>query len=198
MALRKLGEWLRIGAMKKLTYLAAALGVMVWGGGVMAQAETEETGVTGETVVLEMYHGDGCPHCAAQLAWLPNLEEAYPELEIVKYEVWKDEENRQKWVNRMAELQYDGRQGVPFNVIGGEVVNGFNAEALLDILKPLLGEPAVAKAQLLEAQQAARAQEVGEAAAAKPLEGTNQWVIWGVLGLVVLGLIFFLMPKQER
>ena len=42
---------------------------------------------------LYLFHGDGCPHCAEELKFLDTIQDNYPNLEIVKYEVWYNDEN---------------------------------------------------------------------------------------------------------
>ena len=76
-------------------------------------------------VTLYFFHGDGCPHCADEEIFLERIEKKYPELEIVKYEVWYDDENALLLTN--VEKAFDITvSGVPTNVIGNTVIKGFS------------------------------------------------------------------------
>ena len=44
-------------------------------------------------VTLYLFHGDGCPHCAGEIAYLDDIQDNYEELKIVKYEVWYNDDN---------------------------------------------------------------------------------------------------------
>ena len=50
------------------------------------QAEEKE-------ITLYFFHGQGCPHCAEEEVFLNAIDENYPSLKIVRYEVWSNEEN---------------------------------------------------------------------------------------------------------
>lgn len=90
--------------------------------------------------VLELYHGRDCPHCHKELAWLPELEEMYPDLKIESYEVWYDAANQQRFDKRMQSLGQKA-SGVPTNIINNEVVVGFDKEAILALMQKHYGSP---------------------------------------------------------
>ena len=46
-----------------------------------------------DKIVLYLFHGRGCPHCAEEQSFLNNIKKDYTNLKIVKYEVWYNEEN---------------------------------------------------------------------------------------------------------
>ena len=75
-------------------------------------------------VTLYLFHGEGCPHCASEIEYLNSIEEKYDNLEIVKYEVWYNEENS----NLLQEV-YNAygitRNGVPTTVIGNTIMQGY-------------------------------------------------------------------------
>ena len=48
-----------------------------------------------ETVNLYLFHGDGCPHCAAERDFLEQIQDQYENLDIHLYEVWYNDENQQ-------------------------------------------------------------------------------------------------------
>ncbi len=79
-----------------------------------------------EKVTLYFFHGDGCPHCAEEEKFLETIQEDYPQLEIVSYEVWYDDENAE--LLRKVENAFSiKRPGVPTNVIGKTVISGFGS-----------------------------------------------------------------------
>lgn len=103
--------------------LLAVLGLVVpvhvaWG-----RDDSPEPGP--ERVELLLFWGDGCPHCAAEKAWLTTLKEQYPELEVREYEVWYDSQNRRLFEQVAAEHGIDP-QGVPGTFVGEAGWIGFN------------------------------------------------------------------------
>ena len=77
-------------------------------------------------VTLYLFHGDGCPHCAAEIEYLNSIEGKYKNLEIVKYEVWYNEENAgllQEVYNAFGIT----RNGVPTTVIGNTLIQGYGS-----------------------------------------------------------------------
>lgn len=66
---------------------------------------------------LTLFWGDGCPHCAAEKAWLETAEQQYPELEITMYEIWYNEANRERLVETAAKMGFEP-SGVPVTIVG--------------------------------------------------------------------------------
>ena len=81
---------------------------------------------------LEYYWGDGCPVCEVAEVWLDDLEEANPDLEVARYEVWYDEENQERFVSTLAERGEEA-SGVPAFVVGDEVWIGYTEQIADDI-----------------------------------------------------------------
>ncbi len=75
-------------------------------------------------VKLYLFYGDGCPHCAAEEKFLSTIENNYDNLEIVRYEVWYDEDNAAllKDVERAYNIT---RSGVPTTIIGNTSFTGY-------------------------------------------------------------------------
>ena len=44
-------------------------------------------------ITLYLFHGDGCPHCAEEISFLDSISNEYDNLNVVKYEVWYNDEN---------------------------------------------------------------------------------------------------------
>lgn len=78
-----------------------------------------------EQITLYFFHGNGCPHCAEEDKFLNSIKDNYPNLEIVKYEVWYNEENAEL-LKKVENVFNITRSGVPTNVIGSTVISGYN------------------------------------------------------------------------
>ena len=78
----------------------------------------------GDTVTLYLFHGDGCPHCAEEIKFLNSIEGKYDNLEIVKYEVWYNDENAT--LLEKVKTGFDIKNnGVPTTVIGDTLIMGY-------------------------------------------------------------------------
>jgi cytochrome c biogenesis protein CcdA/glutaredoxin len=95
---------------------AAALLVLTSGAASWAAADPGASGADDE-VVLTLFWGDGCPHCAEEKEWLEEAVEEYPRLRVRDYEVWHDEGNRVLLEETAAEMGFDPA-GVPVTIIG--------------------------------------------------------------------------------
>ncbi len=113
-----------------LTALAGLLSVagLLAVGGSASAAPTEDA----DTVTLVLFHGDGCPHCASERAWLEELAAVRPGLRIEQYEVWNDADNRALLVEYAERLGFEPT-GVPVTVVGDEVWIGFSEGIALEI-----------------------------------------------------------------
>lgn len=76
-----------------------------------------------DRVELVIFHGDGCPHCAAMLDFLDELDDRYPDLDVTDYEVWYDTANQTVFVETLAALGEEP-DAVPTVVIDGIVIVG--------------------------------------------------------------------------
>lgn len=82
-------------------------------------------GLEEEKVKLYLFFGDGCPHCADEKEFLDSIDDKYPNLEIIKNEVWYNDENSLLLDKLEKELKIT-RSGVPTTIIGEEVIVGYN------------------------------------------------------------------------
>ena len=81
-----------------------------------ASAGTAVTDRPGE-VVLQLFWGDGCPHCAAEKQWLEQAVTDHPGLVVQQYEVWNDEGNRRLFYGTAERMGFEP-SGVPTTIIG--------------------------------------------------------------------------------
>lgn len=78
-----------------------------------------------DMINLYLFHGDGCPHCADEIEFLNSISEEYSNnLNIVKYEVWHNDENA-KLLDKVWDAFSINRRGVPTTVIGNTIFTGY-------------------------------------------------------------------------
>lgn len=86
-------------------------------------------------VTVNLFKGEGCPHCAAEEKYLKELEKTYgDDLNVQIYEVWYDKENSELLTDVKEALKVES-SGVPFTVIGSQSVTGYNDALSADIKK---------------------------------------------------------------
>jgi hypothetical protein len=83
------------------------------------------------TVVIRYFYGAECPHCARQGAEMDVWEQQY-DVEIHRYEVWHDADNRALF-QQLAAAYGEEAQGVPTTFIGERVWVGFDEVAAADM-----------------------------------------------------------------
>ena len=79
-------------------------------------------------ITLYLFHGDGCPHCASEMEFLDGIKSKYKNLEIVKYEVWYNEENSEFLTKVKSSFGVDNSY-VPTTVIGNTLITGYSESA---------------------------------------------------------------------
>ena len=81
-----------------------------------------------DKVDLYLFYGDGCPHCAQLENFLITYNEMNNDIVIHKYEVWYDEDSQEK-LKKVQELMDNKSNGVPYLVIGNNVILGYMEES---------------------------------------------------------------------
>jgi len=79
----------------------------------------------GNPVVIYMFWGEGCPHCAAAKPFFEDLANKNPEIELRFYEIYNSAENQEKFV-KMADAYGFEAWGVPTIFIGNKYWEGYN------------------------------------------------------------------------
>lgn len=82
---------------------------------------------------LTLFWMEGCPYCEAEWEFLTQLQTAYPDLEIVDYEVSFDEANRALFVDTLAERGLEAGP-VPTTILGEHIWVGFDTSTASAIL----------------------------------------------------------------
>jgi thiol-disulfide isomerase/thioredoxin len=75
-------------------------------------------------VIIYLFWGDGCPHCAEEKPVLEEMAAKNPNIEIRAFEIWNDESNRAK-LEKMAAAYGFKPSGVPTTFIGDQHWVGF-------------------------------------------------------------------------
>ncbi len=81
-----------------------------------------------DKVDIYLFYGDGCPHCAQLENFLITYNEMNNDIVIHKYEVWYDEDSQEK-LKKVQELMDNKSNGVPYLVIGNNVILGYMEES---------------------------------------------------------------------
>lgn len=138
-----------------------------------------------------LFHGEECPHCQDEREFLEQLKQEMPELEIVEYEVWHNEENRKIFEDVAKRLGIE-KLVVPITIVGDQYLIGFDSpensgEKIREMIKdsdtefpsgfslPILGEINVNKLSLPVLT-----------AVLGTLDGFNPCSMWALLVLLTL------------
>lgn len=79
-----------------------------------------------EKVNVYLFYGDGCPHCSALEEYLDKKYSNDKDVKVYKYEVWNDVTNQELW-KKVEDVTGEEAKGVPYFVIGKEVMQGYSA-----------------------------------------------------------------------
>jgi len=72
-----------------------------------------------------LFYGEGCPHCAKEMAYFNSIKDQYPNLKVTGFEVYYNQENSTLMHQVAMELGVQAG-GVPFLVVGDEYFVGFS------------------------------------------------------------------------
>ncbi len=72
-----------------------------------------------------LFHGIGCPHCAKEIEFLDSIKDNYPDLNLIKYEVYFNQGNALLLQKVANNLKVEAG-GIPFIVIGDKSFMGFD------------------------------------------------------------------------
>ncbi len=83
-----------------------------------------------DKVKLHYFYGDGCPHCKKASAFLEQMEEKYPQLEIISYEVFDNKENADLLLKFLEACDEKQIARVPAIFIGQEAIRGYMSDQI--------------------------------------------------------------------
>jgi len=98
--------------------LVILIGLVIFQPGQSVQAQEEPP------VVVYMFWGDGCPHCAVAKPFFEKMAQKYPQIELRFFEVWYSPENQEKFIT-MAKAYGFEPSGVPTIFIGDKYWEGY-------------------------------------------------------------------------
>lgn len=133
--------------------------------------------------VIELFHGAECPHCHKEIKFLPVLEAMYPDLEVKMYEVWHDEENKALADKRLAEFG-TRLEGVPTNIIGEDIIVGFQPEKMIKTLEKVYGKPAISRE---EAEKIATTENPAK-----------KYIFLAILAIIIGGVVYSFGNKKDK
>lgn len=117
------------GLLRSIPVFAIALAVAAFAVSVDNDSDTH----TPAAAPLTLFWMNGCPYCEAEIEFLAELQTAYPDLQIVDYEVSLNETNQTLFVETLAER---GREAgpVPTTILGEHIWVGFDTSTASAIL----------------------------------------------------------------
>lgn len=88
-------------------------------------------------VNIYLFYGEGCPHCKEEKLFLESIQETHGNLfNLYMYEVWYDEENREK-LKVFGAYNNMIVNSVPYTVIGTKTFTGFGENTKEKIIKAI-------------------------------------------------------------
>lgn len=95
--------------------------------------------VHADTIKAYLFYGDGCPHCADEEKFFEEYLGENEDVELVRYEVWKNAENREL-LSKVQDKLNNHKTGVPFLVIGDTVLLGYTEGITDENIKDIIEE----------------------------------------------------------
>lgn len=83
---------------------------------------------------IYLFYGNKCPHCAELEKYLDKYLEENKNVILNRYEVWENKENQEKY-SKVHEILNDNSSGVPYLIIGNNVISGFDSEITPERIK---------------------------------------------------------------
>ena len=144
-----------------------------------------------------LFRGEGCPHCEEAIEWfdgtLSKDEEYSNYYNLVKYEVWYNEDNNKLMADVAKELGTEA-SGVPFIVVGDKYFSGFSPASSPEEIKKAIKNQYENK----DYQDVVKAVKKGKSL--KKDADKNSIlpiiVVSTIAIVVVIGLIFFTKEKE--
>lgn len=101
-------------------------------------ASASSADLPADVVTLQLFYGDGCPHCARAEQFLDGLETRWPTLVVERLEVWDDAANREVFRDVLADLGEEPR-AVPTIVVADRVWVGYSDATAAEVESVVAG-----------------------------------------------------------
>ncbi len=79
---------------------------------------------SGKEINMYLFYGEECPHCKQLKEFLNDYLDEKPNIKLHQYEIWHNEDNRNKLYGVM-EILKDPNGGLPYLVIGNNAIVGY-------------------------------------------------------------------------
>ena len=90
-----------------------------------------------ENIRLYLFHSATCTHCQAENTWLDEIQDEYPYVDIVRYEINNNVMNYNFYLKVLEKTGINTGGAVPFTIIGTDYVVGFGDDAKNTIIKSI-------------------------------------------------------------
>lgn len=171
--------------------------------------------LTANAADIKIYHSPSCPHCHHAREFIENtLVYEYDNLKVTEINVM-NQDNRQEFLDTIKKCEYKSG-GVPVIVIGEKCFQGY-ADFMQNDLRAAI-EVDLTESQKQSAQNniqqmakdkdsfvqahAIRKQSIIHQEGKKKLDkhsgNTTNIMLYGLFGVLIIGLLFVLLKKQKR
>lgn len=83
---------------------------------------------------IYLFYGESCPHCRELEEFLEPYLKQNENVILNKYEVWNNKDNQEK-LNEVRKILNDNSSGVPYLIIGNNVITGYDSEITPERIK---------------------------------------------------------------
>ena len=141
---------------------------------------------------IYLFYGDGCPHCEAFMEYMDGLsDEEKSRFELVKYEVWYDEDNG-TLMNDVAKAIGDSDvTGVPYIVIGKKSFSGYS-EASNNDIQSAIDEAAKEDYDVMD-----NIDKKGNSKKDDKESSSNSLIVYISLAIIVVGVVGLLIYTKK-
>lgn len=149
-------------------------------------AEYSDYEETSDQVVIYLFRGSGCSHCAEFLEFLNSIVDEYGEyFKVVAYEVWYDATDNATLLESVAEYFGETSYGVPFIVIGDNHWVGYTSsydDEIISAILELYDEQTDSRFDILDAL----GEDSTTSKSSSSISSTTVLIIWNVILTVAI------------
>lgn len=109
---------------QSLPFLQIFIAIIILIGLIVFQPQPLVQAQEGNHLVIYMFTGEGCPHCAQAIPFFEKMARTYPNIELRLYEIYNIPENAEKFMTMAAAYGFQP-QGVPTIFMGNNHWEGY-------------------------------------------------------------------------